>query len=812
MDLFDIQDLSAPAAPAAGATSRVPGGVTDWSGAAQLEGLLEDMHGKVSTRTLDVSSGENASPRSESESRLFWLEETLGATVCGCVIGSKQSVHRFCISEVVGDTRACSIASHLKGAKVEAAAEAWYITTALRGKAGSRAALADKFIERTSVPKEFEESFESESREAEEWERLFVKATMAHLDIKVEEPKGRTLDLSAYYTPLKKKKNKGQPTSDGSDSWEGVQMNSPGAKLTKLEVDWVNSSASPIGRGVSTRRTFDTIQENFDSVEVTLDQQHGNLTGGLLEIQTRLNSLAMQVTSTDRRVGNPLGFGSEYGVTNAFDGIRHLCERIESIHDQFAHVPYSVMVERLVEIEGNLIGMEARQSPIDLIRDLEVKLDRARTETLGNFETLKNKFIGPVSSFFSKCTSGISIFDRLEALERGIHEVSSDGNVFASLKPMGGFSEQTGAEVGGPSYLKKMEGRMAELEAKNTDLQTKLSAMGPRQVNTTEQAPSNQLDLAPILKRLSMVEGAQGGYDSVTLGGYHFNGIADCEAFLRTEVPEFVRGAFGYDMVSLLHRASTGSMTTAEILTRDQNVKKGGFTNMGSAFIYTSMQQSLPGPFADPTTASMTSREPTPLPSLRIFGAWDKQDGQGGLRNTLYASNRHTVDTLVGLMNRELTDFPRALSVFTRMISDSEEHFRKLASFLTDTRNICFAQNGDDAESWEYPCRVVRGVFDECLKVRSVGSERSAVDQFTLKDASRTLWAALRCNKLMSEFVTSNFQGHPTLAGYSIQYLFKNRLTPKDLSGITAKVDAMRTEVKGVQAAQSKIKTKIGPS
>ncbi len=196
------------------------------------------------------------------------------------------------------------------------------------------------------------------------------------------------------------------------------------------------------------------------------------------------------------------------------------------------------------------------------------------------------------------------------------------------------------------------------------------------------------MDLAPILKRLSIVEGVQGGYDLVTLGGYHFNGITDCKAFLQTEVPEFIQGAFGYDMVSLLHRASTGSMTTAEILTQDQNVKKDRFTNMGSAFIYTSMQQSLPGPFADPTTASMTSREPTPLPSLRIFGAWDKQDGQGGLRNTLYASNRHTVDTLVGLMNRELTDFPRALSVFTRMIGDSEEHFRKLASFLTDTRTI----------------------------------------------------------------------------------------------------------------------------
>lgn len=808
MDFFDIPDLSASAASAAGTTSGVPGGVTDRTGAAQREGTVENLHGKT-TRMTDAYSAEDASPKSESESRLFWLEETLGATVCGCIIGSRQSVHRFCISEVVGETQACSIVSHLKGAKVEAAAKSWYITTALRGKAGTRAALADKFIERALVPKDFEEVFDSGSKEAEEWERLFVKAAMAKKDIQIEEPTGKTLDLSAYYTPLKKKTG-GQPTSDGSESWEGVPLPSPFAKLVKLDVSWIGTPASPQGTGINTRRAFETIQENFDTMEATLEQHRDNLSGGLVEIQTRLNSLAMQMTSTDRRVGNPLGFGAKYGVTNAFDGIRHLCERIESVHEEFTHVPYPVMVDRVVRIEENLIGMESRQSPLELVRELEQALNKLRGETLGNFEALKNKFIGPVSEFFSKCTgaggSGNSIFDRLDVLEKGIHEVSSDGNVFGSLKFMGGLSEHTGPEGG--SSFKRMEERMSQLEARNTELQGKLSSMGESHGVTSGAGPTSQLDLAPILKRLSLMEGSQGGNGSVTLGGYHFHGISDCEAFLRTEVPEFVRGAFGYDMVSLLHRASTESMTTADILERDQNVKKGGFTNMGSAFIYTSMQQALPGPFAASTTSS--AREPTPLPSLRLFSNWDKQDGQGGLRHVLYSSNRHTVDTLQGLMNRELVDFPRALSVFTRMVSDSEEHFRKLAGFLTETRNSCFMQNGDESESWEYPCRVVRGVFDECMKVRSVGAERSSVDKYTIKDASRTLWAALRCHKLMNEFVDSNFQGHPTLAGYSIQYLFKHRLTPRDLSALTTKVDAMRTEVKGVQAAQSKIKTKVG--
>jgi hypothetical protein len=60
----------------------------------------------------------------------------------------------------------------------------------------------------------------------------------------------------------------------------------------------------------------------------------------------------MQVTPMDRRVGDLLGFGAKYRFINAFDGIRYLCKRIKSIHEEFAHVfyPVMVMVERLVQI------------------------------------------------------------------------------------------------------------------------------------------------------------------------------------------------------------------------------------------------------------------------------------------------------------------------------------------------------------------------------------------------------------------------------------------------------------------------------
>jgi hypothetical protein len=49
-------------------------------------------------------------------------------------------------------------------------------------------------------------------------------------------------------------------------------------------------------------------------------------------------------------------------------------------------------------------------------------------------------------------------------------------------------------------------------------------------------APMSDLNLAPILQKLSMVEGSKGGYGSMTLREDHFNGIMDCKAFLQKEV------------------------------------------------------------------------------------------------------------------------------------------------------------------------------------------------------------------------------------------------------------------------------------
>ena len=70
---------------------------------------------------------------------------------------------------------------------------------------------------------------------------------------------------------------------------------------------------------------------------------------------------------------------------------------------------------------------------------------------------------------------------------------------------------------------------------------------------------------------------------------------------------------------------------------------------MESAFIYTSMQQAVPAPLS-----KGSGPDPPPIPALKSFAVWDKQDGQGGLKNSIRKSNTNTGKALLAMIKREL--------------------------------------------------------------------------------------------------------------------------------------------------------------
>jgi hypothetical protein len=92
-----------------------------------------------------------------------------------------------------------------------------------------------------------------------------------------------------------------------------------------------------------------------------------------------------------------------------------------------------------------------------------------------------------------------------------------------------------------------------------------------------------------------------------------------------------------------------------------------------------------------------------------------------------------------------------------------------------------------------------------------VSSERwSNVRELTIQDAARMMWGVLQTHVLMEHFLLHEFQGYPKLATYSISYLFRNRLSPRNLEGLSDKIDDFKGDVKGNSTTIGKLVKKHG--
>lgn len=125
-----------------------------------------------------------------------------------------------------------------------------------------------------------------------------------------------------------------------------------------------------------------------------------------------------------------------------------------------------------------------------------------------------------------------------------------------------------------------------------------------------------------LLVQLGLLEVQDG--KSIQIGTYSFMNVIDCEAFLLAKVPGKVLSAFCYNMVSLIHRVpKNGELLLPEaILHQDYTAHKGGFLHVGLAYIYSLMQQAIPGPLGG-TAAHL-------LPVAKLFNEWDGEDGVSG--------------------------------------------------------------------------------------------------------------------------------------------------------------------------------------
>ena len=82
------------------------------------------------------------------------------------------------------------------------------------------------------------------------------------------------------------------------------------------------------------------------------------------------------------------------------------------------------------------------------------------------------------------------------------------------------------------------------------------------------------------------------------------------------------------------------------------------------------------------------------------------------------------------------------------------------------------------------------------------------VKKFSVEDAGRLLWGELRTHQLMEEFLYHKFMGHPKLAAYSIQHLFRNRLLPNSLDPVKKRVAKVEGDLSGVSTIVNRLNSR----
>jgi len=365
-----------------------------------------------------------------------------------------------------------------------------------------------------------------------------------------------------------------------------------------------------------------------------------------------------------------------------------------------------------------------------------------------------------------------------------------------------GTRDRHGLRIGdGATELEKIRKRMVQLEEGLAQCRQELSLQSERlrDRNHNVKFDAGEERLSTMEERLLGLEEKK--INEVSIMGHRFGGPRDCETFLRTKMDFENNGIMVvHDMVSLVHMAPLDGATyeMEDLLNRDDKAGKGGFSDVSAAALYVSLQHAIPKPFAAGKTSTY------PLPRVDKFDKWDKRDGEQGVRYEITRGVDTSVETIESLMRSQLGPHPEALNLFHRLLSDAKGQWAALAQFLSDRRGICIAQCDDEAAAWLYPCEVVKGLFNELYKVRNAGSVRSNIKKLTIKDASRMMWGALQCHKLMSDFVSHKFVGHPLLASYSLTYLFRNRLTPKHTEAMKGKLEKLQRDLNSLTSKVNK--------
>lgn len=137
-----------------------------------------------------------------------------------------------------------------------------------------------------------------------------------------------------------------------------------------------------------------------------------------------------------------------------------------------------------------------------------------------------------------------------------------------------------------------------------------------------------------------------------------------------------------------------------------------------------------------------------------------------------------------------------ARAVWEAMLNSSNRHWTSLAALFNAQQRINTNTYGmTPAASWDLVSKACCQVF-RSLRVLPSRAQDMVGSSFTPKE--RFVWAFWTCltaHRLLDEFVSVGWTGHPSMSGITGEYMLRNRVHPADLKRVADKQTTTQTQL-----------------
>lgn len=789
---------------------------TEYEGKRPAAGLIGDFEGEAGADE-NVTFVKPSPPMSSNKTtRVTWLQKHTCSKFCLGCLSKRGGLQKFCM-ELRDENGKCSLKSHAEKPKMEIENGFYVITETTAGRGGATA-YATKFLPDELVTSKQAADMMNRRMTVTEWDEFFKTFKVAKVtgneigDVKdLDKPSGYKL-LQALYTPQKAVTSReiedDNTILDTPESWEevfttqnlGEALRDPVAELPRDPTSVLNMSGF-------VQKGFAICRDNFNLVSDSMDSVGNKASSTFSEVFQKLNQITLSLHTLAEQVGTYEPVAGVDGIATVFESLSVLDSRIE-----LGDKALLDLTDTLTKTQSKVDEVEFSKAEVDQKwenakkrgDELHEQVKEMQEATAGikrQQKKMVDKYLHPMiimyNDFMGVDMTGCNFMDRVKRMEQTVRRIADDADLFGSISMTG-----IGAGAAGEDLSTTLN-RISTVEEINVGLRKELDElkeMVKAGNSGGAEAPGGIAE--EILERVVLLEEYRG--PGIVLAGTRFDGPGSCEQFLRSQLAwDDNKPFYANDWISMIHSVpkEDGVVTIEVLMARDHHTTKGGFSNLSAAKSYASAQQSVPGMLAG--TAEH------PIPGAKTYDKYDHQDGIKGIRYEITRGVDHRGNALMSLMQRDLRSSPIALSVFTALVLNAQIHWKTFAAFLSDLRNITYHQCHDATESWLYACEVGRGVLDECYKLRHVGSERSNMKEFTIQDAARLMWGMLQTHNLMEEFLKYKFLGHPNLSSYSINHLFRNRVTPSSLGTVKGEVQKLVSRVAALDTSVGKHETRL---